>query len=213
MRGKDHDGKWRTPFDPHGHTDITEGTSWQYSWYVPQDVPGLIALHGGAEKFTKKLDELFGVGKPENINDEKLYGVIGEYWHGNEPSHHIIYLYSYAGQNWKAAERVHQVVRRQYGNKPGLAKRQRRLRPDVGVVHFHRVGVLPGLSRQRLLRDRKSRREKGRDASFQRKDIHHDRREPLGEEHLHPVGQTQREGLDAAFPALRRIEGRRNDRL
>jgi len=118
MRGKNHDGKWRTPFDPHGHTDITEGTSWQYSWYVPQDVPGLIALHGGKETFTKRLDELFGVGKPDNIDNEKRYGVIGEYWHGNEPSHHIIYLYSCAGQNWKAAERLHQVVRRQYGNKP-----------------------------------------------------------------------------------------------
>ncbi len=118
MRGKDHEGKWRTPFDPNAHVDITEGTSWQYSWYVPQDVPGLIALHGGNENFTKKLDELFGVGKPENVKDEEMYGVIGNYWHGNEPSHHIIYLYCYAGQNWKAAERLHQVVRHQYGNKP-----------------------------------------------------------------------------------------------
>jgi predicted alpha-1,2-mannosidase len=118
MRGKDHAGKWRTPFDPHGHVDITEGTSWQYSWYVPQDVPGLIALHGGNEKFTKRLDELFGVGRPLNLDAERRWGVIGSYWHGNEPSHHVIYLYSLAGQNWKAAERVHQVVRRQYGNKP-----------------------------------------------------------------------------------------------
>jgi predicted alpha-1,2-mannosidase len=58
------------------------------------------------------------VGKPENLQDEKRYGVIGDYWHGNEPSHHIIYLYSCAGQNWKAAERLHQVIRHQYGNKP-----------------------------------------------------------------------------------------------
>ena len=73
-------------------------------------MPGLIALHGGNENFTKKLDELFGVGKPENVKDEEMYGVIGNYWHGNEPSHHIIYLYCYAGQNWKAAERLHQVA-------------------------------------------------------------------------------------------------------
>jgi predicted alpha-1,2-mannosidase len=118
MRGKDSKGNWRTPFDPHGHTDITEGTSWQYSWYVPHDVHGLIALHGGKENFTKKLDELFNQGNPDNREEEERYGVIGAYWHGNEPSHHTIYLYSYAGQNWKAAQRLHQVVSRQYGNKP-----------------------------------------------------------------------------------------------
>ncbi len=72
-------------------------------------MPGLIALHGGKENFTKKLDELFGVGKAgKQTKMKKLYGVIGDYWHGNEPSHHIIYLYSYAGQNWKAAELLHQ---------------------------------------------------------------------------------------------------------
>lgn len=118
MRGKTYDGQWREPFDPHGHTDITEGTSWQYSWYVPQDVPGLIGLHGGKENFTKKLDELFGGNNPNSSKEEETYGVIGEYWHGNEPSHHTVYLYSYAGQNWKAANLLHRVVKRQYGNKP-----------------------------------------------------------------------------------------------
>jgi putative alpha-1,2-mannosidase len=80
---------------------ITEGTSWQYSWYVPQDVPGLIALHGGKDNFTKKLDDLFTVRNPKSKRDEATYGVIGSYWHDNN-SHHTVYLYSYAGQNWKA---------------------------------------------------------------------------------------------------------------
>jgi predicted alpha-1,2-mannosidase len=117
MRGKDSAGRWREPFDPQGHTDITEGTSWQYTWFVPQDAPGLIALYGGKDNFISKFDQLFAVNNP-NSRDELNYGVIGSYWHGNEPAHHTIYLYSYAGQNWKAAELLHRVVSRQYGNKP-----------------------------------------------------------------------------------------------
>ena len=118
MRGKKADGTWREPFDPSGRTDMTEGTSWQYSWYVPQDVPGLITLHGGKEKFVNQLDELFSVKTSHDREREKRYGVIGKYWHGNEPGHHTIYLYSYAGQNWKAAQLLHKVLRRQYGNRP-----------------------------------------------------------------------------------------------
>ncbi len=103
--------------------DITEATSSQYSWFVPQDVPGLISLMGGNEKFVEKLDSLFDAKQSEPFKKElsanDLRGCIGEYWHGNEPSHHVIYLYSYAGQPWKAAERLHQVVTTQYGNEPG----------------------------------------------------------------------------------------------
>jgi len=122
MRGKDSKGNWREPFDPArdpGRTrgDITEGNSWQYSWYVPHDVPGLIALHGGREKFAAKLDAFFG-DPYSPTNRAKSGGIIGYYWHGNEPSHHVIYLYSCAGQPWKAAERLHQVVSQQYGNQP-----------------------------------------------------------------------------------------------
>jgi len=125
MRGKDSQGKWHTPFNPHfydetaGVNDFTEGTSWQYSWYVPHDVPGLMALMGGREAFAKKLDDLFTfkeADKSKGVSD--IQGRIGEYWHGNEPSHHVIYLYSYAGQPWKAAERLHEIVTTQYGNKP-----------------------------------------------------------------------------------------------
>ncbi len=124
MRGKDSRGKWRTPFKPHLYdeasgADFTEGTSWQYSWYVPHDVPGLIDLMGGREKFVEKLDALFTFKDANESKDvADIQGRIGEYWHGNEPSHHVIYLYSYAGQPWKAAERLREVVTTQYGNQP-----------------------------------------------------------------------------------------------
>ncbi len=121
MRGKDSKGQWRTPFDPHLFVqggDFTEGTSWQYSWYVPQDVPGLISLMGGKEKFAEKLDQLFTFGANQSQGLDDIQGRIGEYWHGNEPSHHVIYLYSYAGQPWKAQEKLHYVLKTQYGNKP-----------------------------------------------------------------------------------------------
>jgi predicted alpha-1,2-mannosidase len=126
MRGKDSLGRWHEPFNPHhydetaGVNDFTEGTSWQYSWYVPHDVPGLISLMGGKEEFAKKLDQLFTFKEADEqtkgVSD--IQGRIGEYWHGNEPSHHVIYLYCYAGQPWKAAERLREVVTTQYGNKP-----------------------------------------------------------------------------------------------
>jgi predicted alpha-1,2-mannosidase len=129
MRSKNADGSWRTNFDAHlfgGGTnlqDVTEGTSSQYSWFVPQDVPGLIALMGGKEKFLEKLDSLFDAKQSEKFASElsanDLRGCIGEYWHGNEPAHHVIYLYCYAGQPWKAAEKLHQVVTTQYGSGPG----------------------------------------------------------------------------------------------
>jgi len=129
MRSKDAHGNWRTPFDPHAFgggdklNDVTEGTSSQYSWFVPQDVPGLIELMGGKEKFTTRLDSLFDAKQSKQFlselseNDQR--GCIGEYWHGNEPSHHVIYLYCYAGQPWKAAKLLHQVVTTQYGSGPG----------------------------------------------------------------------------------------------
>ena len=126
MRPKDSNGKWREPFDAHNYGggaanfgDITEGTSAQYSWYVPHDVPDLISLMGGKRTFTEKLDGIFAYkGKFSTGEENEDVGTIGEYWHGNEPSHHIIYLYSYVGQPSKAAERIHQVIRTQYGNKP-----------------------------------------------------------------------------------------------
>jgi predicted alpha-1,2-mannosidase len=121
MRPKDSHGQWREPFyaDRFGGGDVTEGTSSQYSWFAPQDVAGLITLMGGKEKFISKLDSLFSHSIATSVlppNDKR--GCVGDYWHGNEPSHHIIYLYSYAGQPWKAAERLHQIVTTQYGSAP-----------------------------------------------------------------------------------------------
>jgi predicted alpha-1,2-mannosidase len=122
MRGRDAAGAWRTPFDAHGYVqggDITEGTSWQYSWYVPHDVPGLIELMGGPARFCARLDSLFvhSVGDTSKGVDD-IQGRIGEYWHGNEPSHHIAYLYAMAGQPWKTQELVRRIVATQYGNQP-----------------------------------------------------------------------------------------------
>jgi len=129
MCAKDSHGNWRTNFGAHlfgggtNRQDVTEGTSSQYSWFVPQDVPGLIALMGGKDKFVEKLDSLFDAKQSEPFTSElsanDLRGCIGEYWHGNEPAHHIIYLYCYAGQPWKAAEKLHQIVKTQYGSQPG----------------------------------------------------------------------------------------------
>ncbi len=129
MRPKDSHGHWRTPFDPHAFgggpklNDVTEATSSQYSWFAPQDVPGLIALMGGRQAFIDKLNSLFDAKLSRIFTSEMsandLRGCIGEYWHGNEPSHHVIYLYCYAGQPWKAAQLLHQVVTTQYGNQPG----------------------------------------------------------------------------------------------
>ncbi|MGA2246682.1 MAG: GH92 family glycosyl hydrolase [Verrucomicrobiota bacterium] len=133
MRSKDSNGSWRPNFDPHlfgggkdadgkDLQDVTEATSSQYSWFAPQDIPGLIALMGGKEKFIEKLDSVFNATQSEafkkDMSADDLRGCIGEYWHGNEPSHHVIYLYSCAGAPWKAAERLHQVVSTQYGSGP-----------------------------------------------------------------------------------------------
>jgi predicted alpha-1,2-mannosidase len=121
MRGKDSQGRWRTPFNPHVYVeggDITEGTSWQYTWYVPHNVPGLIALMGGKERFTGKLDSLFIVTADSSQGVSDIKGRIGEYWHGNEPSHHIIFLYCYAGQPWKTQKLAHEIMKTQYGNEP-----------------------------------------------------------------------------------------------
>lgn len=127
MRSKDAAGKFREQFDAHvfGGSgrypgDVTEGASAQYSWFAPQDLPGLIKLMGGTNTVIAKLDEFFAKNTATHVlspNDQR--GCIGDYWHGNEPSHHIIYIYSYLGQPWKAAKLMHQIIATQYGNTPG----------------------------------------------------------------------------------------------
>jgi len=127
MRAKLGNGQFRTPFDPtyagYG-SDYTEGNAWQYSWYVPQDVAGLVTAMGGDAKFVAKLDALFDAkvdpGHFKNVED--ITGLIGWYAHGNEPSHHIAYLYDYAGAPWKTQARLKQIMDSQYAARPdGLA--------------------------------------------------------------------------------------------
>jgi predicted alpha-1,2-mannosidase len=126
MRPKNSKGEWRSPFDAHDYGggaanfgDITEGTSAQYSWYVPHDVPGLIELMGGKESVIQKLDDLFTFrGRIFTGEYNEEVGRIGAFWHGNEPSHHIPYLYSYVGRPSEGAKRIHQIVQTQYGNQP-----------------------------------------------------------------------------------------------
>lgn len=121
MRGKDSKGNWRSPFNPHEYIqggDFTEGTSWQYSWYVPHDIKGLISLYGNNKNFANKLDSLFTFNDNSSENMDDVQGRLGEYWHGNEPSHHIIYLYDFIGQPYKTQELVHKIIKTQYGNKP-----------------------------------------------------------------------------------------------
>ena len=123
MRARLSNGRFREPFDPTSAgygDDYTEANAWQYSWYVPQDVAGLIAAMGGDAKFVAKLDQLFDAKVDPAIfkNVEDITGLIGWYAHGNEPSHHIAYLYDYAGAPWKTQQRLRQIMDSQYHNGP-----------------------------------------------------------------------------------------------
>lgn len=122
MRGKDSEGKWRTPFDParstHRSDDYCEGNAWQWSWFVPHDPEGLMDLVGGKDVFISKLDALFAASSEitgESVSAD-ISGLIGQYAHGNEPSHHIIHFYNYAGQPWKTQELIDQVLYTLYFN-------------------------------------------------------------------------------------------------
>ncbi len=123
MRGKLADGSWNTPFNPvsssHRNDDYCEGNAWQYTWLVPQDVEGLISLFGGDEPFTTKLDSLFTIEsvKVEGASAD-ISGLIGQYAHGNEPSHHVAYMYAFAGQQWKTAEKVRFIMDDFYTDQP-----------------------------------------------------------------------------------------------
>ncbi len=128
MRGRKTDGTFTEPFNPiysnHGASDYTEGTAWQYIWLVPQDVDGLVELFGSKEATLAKLDSLFEA--PDHVEGAEasmdISGLIGQYVHGNEPSHHILYLYSMLGERDKAADRVRQVCDEMYLNSvDGLA--------------------------------------------------------------------------------------------
>jgi predicted alpha-1,2-mannosidase len=123
MRARLSNGKFREPFDPTSAgygDDYTEANAWQYSWYVPQDVAGLITAMGGDKAFTDKLDQMFDAKvDPAIFKDvEDITGLIGWYAHGNEPSHHIGYLYDYAGEPWQTQHRLTQIMDNEYGPGP-----------------------------------------------------------------------------------------------
>ncbi len=123
MRPRKSDGSWKSPFNPSlvGHSesvggDYTEGNAWQYTWHVQHDVPGLIALMGGEEAFCNKLDSLFTL-KLETTQAD-VTGLIGQYAHGNEPSHHVTYLYALAGKPARTQELVREIFDTQYRPQP-----------------------------------------------------------------------------------------------
>lgn len=128
MRGIDSNHKWRMPFDPqrseHRADDYCEGNAWQWTWFVPHDIPGLISLMGGRQAFIEKLDSLFTM--PSHITGDlvssDISGLIGQYAHGNEPGHHIPYLYNYAGRPERTQEVVDSILYSLYAAAPdGLA--------------------------------------------------------------------------------------------
>ena len=128
MRGLNSKGEWRTPFNPrastHRNDDYCEGTAWQWTWFVPHDVEGLVNLMGGENAFASKLDSLFTADSSleGETTSSDISGLIGQYAHGNEPSHHVTHLYNYVNRPWRTQELVDSVSQSQYANRPdGLA--------------------------------------------------------------------------------------------
>jgi predicted alpha-1,2-mannosidase len=125
IRARNSDGKFTTPFDPYfsEHEDkaeYVEGNAWQHSFFVPHSPRGLAMQHGSYKNFTKKLDSLFTVSsfiKGKNASPD-VSGMLGQYAHGNEPSHHIAYLYTFVGEAYKTQEKVRQIADSIYHSKP-----------------------------------------------------------------------------------------------
>ncbi len=119
MRAKYNDS-WDIPFDPREvNFNFTEANSWQYSFYVPQDITGLIKLHGGKEQLETKLDGLFTENSETTGRQQSdITGLIGQYAHGNEPSHHMAYLYNYLNKPWKTQKMISQILEEMYSNQP-----------------------------------------------------------------------------------------------
>ena len=126
MRGRNSEGSWRTPFDPfHSNhyrpdDDFCEGTSWQWTFFVPHDGKGLMNLFGGRDPFVAKLDSLFTVSSEIHGDNPApdITGLIGQYAQGNEPGHHTLYMYNYAGQPWKGQKRISDVIYTLYDTSP-----------------------------------------------------------------------------------------------
>jgi len=151
MRGKSEDGKsWNEPFDAkhsnhREHTDYTEGNAWQHSWFVPHNVDDFISLHGSNEVFTKRLEQLFTESSEitgSNVSAD-ISGLIGQYAHGNEPSHHIAYMFNHANQPWRTQYWVRHILDTQYNTTPnGLSGNE-----DCGQMSawyvFSSMGLYP----------------------------------------------------------------------
>ena len=136
IRGRHSDGKFRENYSPfssaHRGDDYCEGNGWQYTWLVPHDMEGLMECFGSREAFLNKLDSLFTVSSVLEGDDVSpdISGLIGQYAHGNEPSHHILYFYTMAGQPWKTADKVREVLKTLYHDAPdGLSGNE-----DVGQM-------------------------------------------------------------------------------
>jgi len=127
VRAKKSNGEFRTPFNPvqsNFGSDYTEGSAWQYSWYMPHDNAGLVHMLGGDAGLVNKIDQVFDAKVDPTVyaHMEDISGLIGHYAHGNEPSHHVAYLYNYAGAPYKTQARLQQIVASQYADAPnGLA--------------------------------------------------------------------------------------------
>ena len=151
MRGKNDKGtEWHEPFDPkfsahRVHADYTEGNAWQHSWFVLHDTKNLIELHGGNKKFNNKLEQLFTESSEitgDNVSAD-ITGLIGQYAHGNEPSHHIAYMFNFAKQPWRTQYWVREILKTQYSNTPdGLSGNE-----DCGQMSawyvFSSMGLYP----------------------------------------------------------------------
>lgn len=148
IRARLADGSFREPFDPvaiNYGSDYTEGNAWQYSWFVPQDMAALVGVMGGDEATVARLDAMFDYDNSglDYSHAEDIAGLIGQYIHGNEPSHHSAYAYVYAGQPWRTQERLKQIVEGQYHARPdGIAGND-----DVGQMSawlmFTALGFYP----------------------------------------------------------------------
>ncbi len=151
MRGKDEAGTvWKEPFDPKysAHrvgAEYTEGNAWQHSWFVLHDVENLIKMHGGEDNFTDKLEQLFTESSEITGDDVSadISGLIGQYAHGNEPSHHIAYMYNFANKPWKTQYWVREILKTQYNISPeGLSGNE-----DCGQMSawyvFSSLGLYP----------------------------------------------------------------------
>ncbi len=119
FRGRRLQGGWTEPFEPFATgRDFTEATPWHYRFFVPHDVKGMLNLFGGIGKFEKALDDLFHLEAEMDLNVADVSGLMGQYAHGNEPSHHMAYLYSYIGKPWKTQELTRELLDVMYTDKP-----------------------------------------------------------------------------------------------